>query len=105
MGSKTIKVQIARFDPTVDRSPHSVVYEVPWTARMTVMNVLDYIYENLDPSVAYNSHTSCRRGACARCNVYVNGSARLSCHTEVTGDLRLEPLPRFKIVRDLVVQL
>ena len=101
---KKIKVRIARFDPAVDSSQHYQTYEVPLTPRMTVMDALDYIYENLDPSLAYHSHTSCHRRICARCNVKIDNKAGLSCHTEVSGDMTIEPLPGFKIVRDLVVE-
>jgi len=104
MEKKTVKVRIARFDPATDSSPHYQVCDVPLEPRMTVMDVLDYIYENLDPSLAYNSHTDCHRRVCTRCNVTVNGKSGLSCHTEVTGDITIDPLPRFKVIRDLVVE-
>jgi len=104
MEKRTIKVKIARFDPAVDSSPHYQTYEVPMAPRMTAMDILDYIYENLDPSLAYHSHTSCHRRICARCNVTINKKVGLSCHTEVTGDITIEPLPRFKVIRDLVVE-
>jgi succinate dehydrogenase/fumarate reductase iron-sulfur protein len=101
---KTIKVRIARFDPEIDSSPHYQTYEVPLSLRMTVMDVLDYIYENLDPSLAYHSHTSCHRRICARCNMTINNKPGLSCHTEIFGDITIDPLPRFKVIRDLVVE-
>ena len=100
----TIKVRVSRFDPAVDSAPRYQSYEVPFEARMTVMDVLDYIYENLDPTIAYHSHTSCHRRVCTRCNVTINSKPGLSCHTEVAGDITIDPLPRFKVVRDLVVE-
>jgi succinate dehydrogenase/fumarate reductase iron-sulfur protein len=103
MVNQTIKVKIARFDPTIDSAPHCQTYEVPLSPRMTVMDALDYVYENLDPSLAYHSHTACHRRICGRCNVIVNAKPGLSCHTEINGDITVEPLPRFKVVRDLVV--
>jgi fumarate reductase iron-sulfur subunit len=103
MTIRTIHVRVSRFEPGTDKAPHFQTYEVPWYPRMTVMDALDYIYENLDPSLAYHSHTSCHRRTCARCNVTVNSNPGLSCHTEINGDITLEPLPRFKVIRDLVV--
>ena len=100
---KTVKVRIARFDPKADTTPHYETYEVPFSPRMTVMDALDYIYEKLDPSLAYHSHTSCHRRICGRCNVTVNSKPGLSCHTEINGNITVEPLPRFKVIRDLVV--
>jgi len=101
---KTIKVKISRFDPSVDSSSRYQTYEVPFEPKMTVMDVLDYIYENLDPTIAYHSHTSCHRRICARCNLTINKKPGLSCYTEVNGDMTIEPLPRFKVIRDLVVE-
>jgi succinate dehydrogenase/fumarate reductase iron-sulfur protein len=103
MTTKTVRVKVSRFDPSKDKSAHYQTYEVPWCPKMTIMDALDYIYENLDPSLAYHSHTSCHRRACARCNLTVTSKPGLSCHTEVNGDITVEPLPRFKVIRDLVV--
>ena len=100
----TVTVRISRFDPKVDDAPHYQSYQVPFQPRMTVMDVLDYVYEHLDPTLAYHSHTSCHRRVCARCNVAVNNKPGLSCHTEVTGDVTIDPLPRLKVIRDLVVE-
>jgi len=105
MESRKISVRVARYDPAVDSSPHYQTYEVPLASRMTVMDVLDYIYENLDTSLAYHSHTSCHRRICARCNVKINDKPALSCHTEVLDDVTIDPLPGFKVIRDLVVNL
>ena len=104
MTDETVRVRIARFDPSAEESPHFQDYEVPLAPKMTVMDALDYIYENLDPTIAYYKHTACYRSACGRCNVTVNGKPSLSCNTEVIGNLTLGPLPHFKVVRDLVVE-
>jgi len=104
MEERKIKVRVARFDPAIEKAPHYQTYDVPLEPRMTVMDVLDYIYEKLDPTLAYHSHTSCHRRVCTRCNLTVNGNAGLSCHTEVTGDITIDPLPRFTVVRDLVIK-
>ncbi|HUK49414.1 MAG TPA: 2Fe-2S iron-sulfur cluster-binding protein [Terriglobales bacterium] len=104
MKAKTVKIRVRRFDPSSDASPHFQTYEIPFAPRMTVMDALDYIYERLDHTIAYHSHTSCHRRACTRCNLTINNQAGLSCHTEIQGDVTLEPLPKFKIVRDLVVE-
>lgn len=104
MAQNTVKVCVSRFDPARDKSAHFATYEVPVTERMTVMDALDYVYENMDPSIAYNSHTACHRRACTRCNVIINGKPGLMCHTEIEGDVTVEPLPRFKVIRDLVVE-
>ncbi|MFX0199522.1 MAG: 2Fe-2S iron-sulfur cluster-binding protein [Candidatus Hodarchaeota archaeon] len=102
MTHQTIKVKINRFDPSKDEAPYFHTYEVPLEAGMSVLDVLTYIYENLDSSLAYFNHTTCRRGVCVRCTLRVNDKVVVSCQTEVKGDITIKP-PRGEIVRDLVV--
>lgn len=99
---KKITVECFRFDPDKDAKPSFRKYEVPFIRDSSVMDVLEYIYEGLDPSLAF--YTSCRRGICGRCNIKVNGKARLSCGELVTGDLKLEPTRPGKVIRDLKVE-
>jgi succinate dehydrogenase/fumarate reductase iron-sulfur protein len=95
-------VRCFRFDPSVDGDPRYQEYEVPIEFGMSVMNVLDYIYENLDGSLAY--YSNCQRGICGRCAMLVEARRALACTEMVTGDVTLEPLPGRRVVRDLVVE-
>ena len=99
---RDISVTCSRFDPSRDAESRFQEYVVPLGFGMSVMNVLDYIYENLDASIAY--YSNCHRGICGRCAMLVNGERRLACAELVTGDLVLEPLPGRAIVRDLFVE-
>jgi succinate dehydrogenase/fumarate reductase-like Fe-S protein len=101
-GGKKITVECFRLDPDMDPQPSFQKYEVPFVRDSSVLDVLEYIYENIDPSLAF--YASCRRGICGRCNIRVNGKARLSCGELVTGDLKLEPTRPKKVVRDLKVE-
>jgi len=100
--AKNITVECFRFDPDKDSEPHFQKYEVPFVKDSSVLDMLNYIYENLDPSLGF--YASCRRGACARCNMKINGKARFACAELVTGDLKLEPIRPEKVVRDLKVE-
>ncbi len=102
MSGKNVQVTVFRFDPSVDGKPHYQTYEVPLAEGVSVLDVLDYIRENLDGSLAYYAHAACRQGICRRCTLLVNGRPSLMCQTLVTGDVRLEPPPKFEVVRDLV---
>ncbi len=102
MAQKNIKVKVFRFDPTTDKEPRYQTYEVPLTEGMSVLDVLDYIYENLDSSLAYYDHAACRHGLCGGCTLLVNGKASLVCQTPVSGDITIEPPSKFEVVRDLV---
>lgn len=76
------------------------------TENMTVMDLLDYIYENLDHSLAYYRHSTCNQGICGRCALKLNGKTVLSCMEKVDSTLTvitLEPKNN-KVVRDLVTE-
>lgn len=104
MPDKIIMVKLFRFDPSVDKGPHYQTYEVPLEQGMGAMSVLDYIYQNLDSTVAYYDHAGCSLGICARCVARINGKTSLLCQTPVTGDITLEPLSESRVIKDLVTQ-
>lgn len=101
-----MNVEIERFDP--DTGKHWLAaYTVDTTQRsMTVMDVLDYIFEHLDPTLAYYKHSACNHGICGRCVVSVNGAVRLACVERVDqyAQLHLAPASARTCVRDLVVR-
>ncbi len=102
MGAKKITVKVFRFDPTVDSEAYYQDYEVPLTDGMSAINALDYIYQNLDSSIAYYDHAGCALGICSRCTGKVNGKAGLFCQVIVEGDVCLEPASEAKVIKDLV---
>ena len=69
-------VKLFRFDPEVDTEPRYSEFKVPYRGR-TVLDVLRYIYENLDSSIAFR--WACRRAFCRSCVLSVNGKPALSC--------------------------
>lgn len=83
-------------------------YEVPLGEQaVNIMQVLDYIYQNLDQTLAYFRHSACCQGVCGRCIVRANGKNVLACVAKVepgTERLTLEPAGT-KVVRDLVVRV
>lgn len=97
-----VRVTVSRFDPSVDEEPYFQTFEVPLTRGMSVLEVLDYIYENLDGSLAYYDHAACQQGICRRCTLSINGKVELMCQSLVEGDLTLAPPGKFSVVRDLV---
>jgi fumarate reductase iron-sulfur subunit len=99
---KVNKVSVFRFDPGVDKAPRYDMFEVPFEEGRSVLGALKYIYENLDSSLAF--YNSCRIGKCTGCHLKVNGKTRLACTTVVEEqDLLLEPMPGYRVVRDLMV--
>ena len=104
MKQKKITAKVFRFDPTADKESYFQDYEVPLSEGMSVMNVLDYIYQNLDGTLAYYDHAGCALGICARCTGRVNGKAGLFCQIPVEGDVCIEPASTSNVVKDLVIK-
>jgi len=104
MAERTITARVFRLDPSVDGEPRHQAYQVPFEEGMSVMNVLDYIYQNLDGTLAYYDHAGCALGICARCNCRINGKAGLFCQVPVSGDLTIEPISPSRVLRDLVCE-
>jgi len=98
-----IVARVFRFDPTTDVEPHFETYEVPkyTVGRQTVGKVLEYIFENIDPSLAF--YLTCNRNVCNGCAAMVNGKAELVCLKESPDEVTIEPLQNHKIIRDLMV--
>jgi succinate dehydrogenase/fumarate reductase-like Fe-S protein len=88
------------------RSNGIQTYEVPVLSEtMTVMDILDYIYHNLDHTLAYYRHSSCNQAICGRCLVKMDGKPVLACAKRVdttAESIRLSPASD-KVVRDLVI--
>ncbi len=99
---KKIKVKILRSKPWEGKKAKYETYEVPLNGKMSVLNALAYVAENLDPTLGF--YSSCRIGKCMGCQIVVNGKVKLACTTPVGGNMVLEPLRRFKVIKDLVVE-
>jgi fumarate reductase (CoM/CoB) subunit B len=103
--SDIIKVKVFRYDPNVDEKPYYDTHHIPYVQGMTVLDVLNYIYENFDPTLAYR--WNCRAGQCGACAVTVNGKPCAACRTQVAKDrsITISPLLQFQVKKDLVVDL
>ncbi len=100
--AQTYTVRVARFHPGWDAVPHYDSFQVPIQEGWSILNVLTYIYEELDPTLAF--YGPCRIGKCVACHVKVNGKTRLAC-TELApqGDISLDPMTHRGLIRDLVI--
>jgi succinate dehydrogenase/fumarate reductase iron-sulfur protein len=97
-----MKATLLRYDPAIDPAPYYKDYEVPWRENITVLEVLMYIYENLD-SIAFDF--SCRGRVCGRCALMLDGEPIMACYEPVSSDrdITIEPLKGFPILRDFIV--
>lgn len=102
MNEKIVKVTVSRCDPVKNEDAYHQTFEVPVVPGMAVLQALDYIYENLDHTLAYYDHGICAQGICKRCTALVNGKPELICQYQVVEDVLVEPLPKFRLIKDLV---
>ncbi len=93
-------VKLYRFDPEVDTAPRYDEFHVPYSGR-TVLDVLRYIYENLDSTFAFR--WACTKICCRCCAVSVNEKPVLSCGEPASKNMKIEPHPKFKVLKDLIV--
>ena len=57
-------------------------YEVPARENQTVLDVVAYVQQHIDPTLSYRF--ACRVGMCGSCAMMVNGSPRWTCRTHVS---------------------
>ncbi len=104
MAEKSIKVTVFRFDPSREKEPHYETYQVPYEKGISAMSALDYIYQNLDSTIAYYDHAGCDLGICARCTGIINGKPGLFCQTVLEDNATLEPVSKSRVLKDLVIE-
>lgn len=94
---RNIKVKIKRSGSTDE-----YIVPVDQDDIVSVMNALEYIYENADSTLAFFHHAACKQAACGRCLVKVDGRVALACKTVIHNDeIMLEPW-NDRVVRDLL---
>jgi succinate dehydrogenase/fumarate reductase-like Fe-S protein len=94
---QTLRVSIRRTPP----APEMQTFDVPYTPGMSVFNVLEKVRDSIDPSLAIP--ISCRIGKCDICFVRVNGKVRWSCTAAPFDGMVIEPVARYVVMKDLVV--
>lgn len=113
---KTIRFVIKR-QKDKDSKPHWDTFEVPYQENMNVISTLMEIRKNpvtqegqaVEPPAW---EAACLEEVCGTCTMYVNGVIRQSCTAliedvaELQGDtyvVKLEPMTKYPLVRDLIV--
>ena len=93
-------VSILRFDPDVDAEPHWDNYKIPFVRTMTVIEGLEWLWDQGE-YIAFRSN--CREFTCGSCAMEINGKPALACDTLLEDGIRIEPMSRYPVLRDLVV--
>ena len=99
---RKIKVNILRGCETGSGEYKTYAVEVEDGAVVSVMNILENIYENQDHTLAFFSHAACRQAACGKCMVRVDGAVKLACKEPAHETMLLEPYNSARVVRDLL---
>jgi len=96
-----MRISIRRYDPDADAEPRWADYTVPSGDRTTVLEALEYIYENIDPTLAFRF--GCRFDSCGLCAVELNGQPRMACLALLKDGIKIAPLSGMPVLRDLVI--
>ena len=107
---KTVHLKIRRQDGP-DKSVYWEEFKVPYTPKMNVISCLMEIQKNpinvngekVNPVVW---ECNCLEEVCGACTMNINGQARQACSAlvdQIEQPIVLEPLTKFPLVRDLMV--
>lgn len=102
-----IRFKILRFDPDLDPNPRFQSYTTRAEPGERILDCLNRIRWEQDGTLSYRM--SCGHGVCGSDAMKINGRCALACQ-KLVGDHKgqevvLEPLPSFKVLKDLVVDL
>jgi succinate dehydrogenase / fumarate reductase iron-sulfur subunit len=103
-----VELKVFRYDPEVEgkEEPRFDSFLVPFHKGMTVLDALIYARDYYDSSLTFRH--SCQQAVCGSDALFVNGSQRLGCKTQLADledPVRIEPLPHQEVVKDLVVDM
>ncbi len=103
---RQIQLEVLRYNPETDSEPRYQSYSVPCLNEWVVLDALNYVKDNLDPTLSYR--WSCHMAVCGSCGMMINGEPKLACKAfihEYTDQIRVDPLANFPIERDLVTSV
>ena len=104
-GAKRVqRFKIYRWDPESGENPRYDTFEIDLDdCGPMVLDALIKIKNEVDPTLTFRR--SCREGICGSCSMNMNGRNGLACTTSIedlTGEVRITPLPHMEVVKDLV---
>lgn len=105
LGKKTFKIY--RYDPETKENPRLDTFEIDLDkCGPMVLDALIYIKNKVDPSLTFRR--SCREGVCGSCSMNIDGTNTLACTkniNDVSGAVKIYPLPHMEVIKDLVPDL
>ncbi len=105
--SRVRRFAVYRYDPESGENPRLDTYEMDLdTCGPMVLDALIKIKNEIDPSLAFRR--SCREGICGSCAMNIDGGNTLACTRaieQISGEVKIYPLPHMPVVKDLVPDL
>ena len=102
-----LQIKIQRFEPVGDQSPYFRTYQVSAEPTDRILDCLNRIKWEQDGTLGFRM--SCGHGVCGSDAMKINGRCALSCQKLVKDyngqKIVLEPLPSFRVEKDLIVDL
>jgi succinate dehydrogenase / fumarate reductase iron-sulfur subunit len=101
-----VRLKIFRFDPEKNKEPYYQNYEIDADPMDRLLDCLNQIRWEQDPTLSFRM--SCGHGVCGSDGMRIDGVCGLACQKLVKsfkGEVLIEPLPVFKVVKDLIVDL
>lgn len=99
---REIKVTIERYTPDQGNFQQEYIVPVGEHDVISVMSLLEYIYNHMDSTLGFFYHAACKQAACGKCMVKMNGKVILACKTTVEeSEIHLAPYNK-NVVRDLL---
>ncbi len=107
-GEERAHLKVFRYDPEVEgkKEPRFDDFHVPTRQGMTELDALMHARDHFDSSLTFRH--SCRQAVCGSDALFINGSQRLGCQTQIADleqPVRVEPLPHEEVEKDLVVDM
>ena len=107
-GAKNTRAfKVYRWNPDDGQNPSVDTYQVDLdTCGPMVLDALIKIKNEVDPTLTFRR--SCREGVCGSCAMNIDGTNTLACTkfiSEVSGEVKVYPLPHMPVVKDLVPDL
>jgi succinate dehydrogenase / fumarate reductase iron-sulfur subunit len=106
-GARLKEFQIYRWNPEDGANPRVDTYFVDLdTCGPMVLDGLLKIKNEIDPTLTFRR--SCREGICGSCAMNIDGANTLACTRaidDVSGTVKIYPLPHMPVVKDLVPDL
>ncbi|PCJ24192.1 MAG: succinate dehydrogenase iron-sulfur subunit [Rickettsiales bacterium] len=98
------RLKIYRYNPDTAENPKLDTYEIDLdSCGPMVLDALIKIKNELDSTLTFRR--SCREGICGSCAMNIDGTNTLACTKpieEISGDIKIYPLPHMKVVKDLI---